>query len=155
MARKALNKTYDFRFTGKGVLGAEIEPNATKVDDNFVELFLQAGTHSVPLVPNGTSKAYVSFAGGRTITGIRARRLTALATGTITLAIHDEAGNTLLSAATIDATALTASFVAQTLTAVGANLIIAAGKSIVLILVSNNAGSTGGPVFVEITTAAI
>lgn len=154
MARKALNLTNALTYdgSGTGLAGAPIETNAKKIDDNLAELFLESKTKEVVLAPNATSRAYIPFAGACTISGIRVRRITALATGTITLAVQDEAGNTLLSTATIDATALTAAFVAQTLTAVTANLAIAAGKGVVLLLVSNSAGSTGGPVYVEIAT---
>lgn len=45
MARKALNTSYDWRFSGGGLpgFGALIETNAQKVEDNFVELFALPG----------------------------------------------------------------------------------------------------------------
>ncbi|MCC6623347.1 MAG: DUF2190 family protein [Deltaproteobacteria bacterium] len=107
----------------------------------------------VPLVANGTSRIYLPMPVGKTITGVRAKRITALATGTITLALQNAAGTTLLSTANVDATALTASFVAQTLTATTADLAIAAGNPLQALLVSNDAGSTGGPAVLEITFA--
>jgi hypothetical protein len=108
------------------------------------------------LTANGTSRATIVKPTARTITGIRVRRQTAVASalGTVTLAVQDGDGTTLLSTATIDAEALTASFVAQTLTATGSLLALAAGEPVLMALVSNNADATGGPVIVEITYAA-
>lgn len=108
------------------------------------------------LVANNTSRRRYALPGDRTIATIRGRRVTALesALGDITLAIKDEAGNTLLVAATLDAKTLTGSYVALSLTATSANLAILAGKVVTIELVSNNADATGGPVILEFAFAA-
>lgn len=151
--------TTSIAFTPRGWHWTDGAPNTPETvllrDATEAQLdVLDLGLEAVPLVANGTSRAFIVKPGARVVTGIRVRRQAALATGTITLAVQDGDGNTLLSAATIDATALTASFVAQTLTATTANLSLAAGEPIQLVLVSNNSGSTGGPVIVEVTYAA-
>lgn len=110
---------------------------------------------AVILTANGTARATITKPTARTITQIRVRRQVAVASslGTVTLAVQDGDGTTLLSTATIDAKALTASFVAQTLTATGTLLALAAGEPVILTLVSNNGDATGGPVIVEVTYA--
>lgn len=154
MARKALNTTYGFTFdgSGTGLSGAPVETNAKKIDDTLAEHDISQV--AVVLTPNGTSRVWIVPPAAKTIAGIKAGRGTALATGTITLAVKDADGNTLLSTATIDATALTRALVAQTLTATTANLDIAAGEPVAIELVSNNVGSTGGPAVVQIVWAA-
>ena len=155
MARKALNLNYGFVFDGSGVLPATVETNAKKIDDTLAEL--DKNVVAVPLTANGTARVYLPKPVARTIAGIRAKRHTALASagGTILLSVLDGDGNTLISAANIDAEALTTSYVAQTLTGTPANLDIAAGEPVEIRLVSNNADATGGPAIVEITWAAV
>lgn len=151
MARKALNLTYGLNW--KGDL-ADQESNASKIDDTLAEL--DKSVVVLPLTPNGTTTVRIAKSGARTVSAIKAKRHTALASagGGITLAVTDGDGNTLLSAATIDAEAFTASFVSKTLTATTANLDLADGEPIQLDLVSDNADATGGPAIVEITFAA-
>lgn len=154
MARKALNLTYGFNAdgSGTGLAGAPVETNAKKIDDTLAEHDIDQV--AVVLVPNGTSKAWIVPSAAKTIAGIKAGRGAALATGTITVSVKDADGNTLLSTATIDATALTRALVAQTLTAVTADLDIAAGEPVEIALTSNNVSSTGGPAVVQLVWVA-
>lgn len=46
MARKPLNLNNNFNFDGTGT-GASVEPNAKKIEDNFVELYAGAATGSL------------------------------------------------------------------------------------------------------------
>jgi hypothetical protein len=107
----------------------------------------------VALTANGTARAFVAKPSARTISAIHARAnvVPASTGGTVTLAIQDQGGTTLLSTATIDAEALTTAFVALTLTGTAADLAMAAGEAVQLVLVSNNGDATGGPVIVRIT----
>lgn len=156
MARKALNLTYGLNATGEGtgLTGAPVETNAKKIDDTLAEL--DKNVVVVDLVANNTAKVKIAKPVARTLAGIRLKRHTALASagGTILAHVLDGDGNTLMSTATIDAEALTASFVAQTLTATTANLDLAAGEPLEVRLVSNNADATGGPLVAELTWAA-
>lgn len=153
MARKALNLSNGFNYDGTGT-GTAVESNAQKVDDNFANL--DKVVVVLPLVANGVTRAYVAKPTGRTLSGVRRRRQTALASalGAITLAVQDGDDNTLLAAATVDAKAFTASFVAESLTATTANLALAAGEPIQLILTSDNADATGDFAIVELSFAA-
>lgn len=150
MARKALVETQAGSYTDNGAAAS----NNGRVNDNFVELFKHVEV--LDLVANNTSRRRFALPGDRTISQIRARRVTALASagGNITLAIKDEDGTTLLVAATFDAKTLTASLVALSLTATTALLAIVAGKNVTIELVSDNADATGGPVILEFTFAA-
>jgi hypothetical protein len=148
----------------KGWHGTDTAPNApeevrlrtaTQAALDAVVAADDVAVQAVILVANGTARATITKARARTITGIRVRRQVAVASalGTVTLAIQDGDGTTLLSAANIDAEALTNAFVAQTLTATTADLSLANGEPVILTLTSNNADATGGPVIVEITYA--
>lgn len=109
----------------------------------------------VPLTANGTAHVWLARPTARTVSGFRARRQGTLASaGTITLAVQDGDGVTLLSTATVDAKALTTAFVAQALTATTANRALAAGEPLQVVLVSNNADATGGPAILEVSYAA-
>lgn len=154
MPRKALNTSYDFIATGvgTGLSGAPVESNAAKVEANFVEL--DKTTVVVEATPNTTTFGRFAPPAAKTIASIELKRHTAIATGTCTVAVQDADGNTLLSTATIDATALTASYVAQTLTPTTANLDIAAGEPCKVIFVSDSGSTTGGPVSCRITWTA-
>lgn len=154
MARKALNLSNGFNYDGTGT-GTAVEANAQKVDDNFADL--DKVVVVLPLVANGVTRAYVAKPTARTLSGVRRRRQTTLAStlGTITLAVQDGDDNTLLADATVDAKAFTASFVAEDLTATTADLALAAGEPIQLILTSNNADATGDFAIVELSFAAV
>ena len=111
-------------------------------------------TIAVGLTANGTARVYWAAPAACTITAIKASAaiVAASALGTITLAVAEGSGAaTLLSTATIDAEGLTTTPTAKTLTATGASLILAAGETVNLALVSNNADATGGPVVVTLT----
>jgi len=109
----------------------------------------------VPLAANGTARVWLARSTARTLATVSVRRQGALASaGTITLAVQDGDGTTLLSTATIDAKALTAAFVAQTLTATTADRALVAGEPIQVVLVSNDADATGGPAIVEVSYVA-
>lgn len=146
MARKTLNEAASGAYAGDG------ESNNEKSNDNFAELDQE--TVVLALAPNSTTTVRIAKPVARTLSGVAAKRHTALATGTITLTVQDGDGTTLLNAATIDATAFTASFVDKTLTATTADLALAAGEPITLILTSNNGSATGGPAIVKLTFAA-
>lgn len=149
MARKALDTNESGAYVGDGG-----DSNNKKANDNFEALFKTVEV--VDLVANNTSRKKFALPDGRTIATIRGKRVTALesALGNITLAIKDEAENTLLVAATLDAKTLTGSFVALSLTATGANLVLTAGEVVTIELVSDNADATGGPVVLEFAYAA-
>lgn len=149
MARAALVENQSGAFAGNG------DRNNTKANANFAELFTE--TIIVPLVANATSRAYFAVPAGRTVAGIKASRGTVIASalGTVTLGITESSGGaTLLSTATIDAEALTATPTAQTLTGTTGNLALIEGELIVCTLISNNADATGGPAIVIVTFAA-
>lgn len=154
MARKSLNVGSDFRYTGEGVLSAVVESNAQKVDDTLAEL--DQDVVVVDLTANNTSRQRRAKPVARTVSGIALKRHTALASalGTILVHVLDGDGNTLMSTATIDGEALTASFVDQTLTATTDNLALAAGEPYEVRIVSNNADATGGPLVAKLTFAA-
>lgn len=153
MARKALDTARGFLYTGLGS-GATVEANAVKIDDTLSELDTE--TVVMALTANGTTTVRIAKPVARTLSGVSAKRHTAVASalGTVLLAVRDGDSTTLLSTATVDAEALTASFVAQTLTATTADLDLAAGEPITITLVSNNADATGGPVTVKLTFSA-
>jgi hypothetical protein len=149
--------TVSISYTPKNWHGTDTAPNAPE------EVRLREATEAaldtldyglgfVTLTANGTSRGYVVKPTARTIESIevRANVVPASTIGTITLAIQDQGGTTLLSAATINAESLTTSFVAQTLTSTTADLALGAGEAVQLVLVSNNADATGGPVIVRI-----
>lgn len=144
MARKALDTNEVGPYTGDGG-----ESNNKKANDNFEALYKHLEV--VDLVANNTSRKKFALPDDRTIATIRGKRVTALASagGNITLAIKDEAGDTLLVAATLDAKTLTGSFVALSLTATTARLALLAGKVVTIELVSDNADATGGPAVLE------
>lgn len=150
MARKAL--ALDQSSTYKGDLGTG-ESNNKKIDDTLAELDQQIVI--VEATPNTTTTVKFAPRAGRTISKIEMKRHTAIATGTCTVAVQDADSNSLLVGATIDATALTASFVEKTLTATTANLALAAGEPCKVIFVSDSGSTTGGPVVVLITYAAV
>lgn len=154
MARKALTSAQGFGYDGHGS-GPAVESNLTKIDDTLAEL--DKDVLVVDLVANSTAKLKVAKPVARTLSGVRLKRHTALASagGTILVHILDGDGTTLLSTATIDGEALTASFVSQTLTATTADLAIAAGEPVEVKIVSNNADATGGPLVAELTWAAV
>lgn len=153
MARKALNTSNGFQFTGLGS-GETVEANVVKIDDSLAELDVE--TVVVPLVANSSTTVYVAKPVARTLSGISAKRHTAIASalGTVVLTVKDGDANTLFSTANVDAEGFTASFVAQTLTGTTANLDLAAGEPIEIKLTSNNADATGGPAIVKLTFAA-
>lgn len=149
MARQTLDENESGAFTGDG--GAS---NNSKANDNFEDL--DAEVLVVDVVANDTNKAKVAKLDARTVAGIALKRHTAIASalGDVVVHVLDGDGNTLMSTATIDAEALTASFVAQTLTATTANLALAAGEPVEVKVVSDNADATGGPVIAKLTYAA-
>lgn len=151
MARKALTLTNDFLATGAGS-GPVVEANAVKIDDTLAELDKTIVT--VEATPNTTTFGRFAPPAAKTVATIELKRHTAIATGTCTVAVQDADGNTLLSTATIDATALTASFVSYPLTGTTANLALAAGEPCKVIFVSNSGSTTGGPVVARINYAA-
>lgn len=153
MARKALNTGSGFAYTGLGS-GETVEANSVKCDDNFSEL--DTVTVVVALAANSSTTVYVAKPVARTLSGISAKRHTAIASasGTVVLTVKDGDANTLFSTANIDAEGLTASFAAQALTATTANLDLAAGEPIEIKMTSNNADATGGPAVVKLTFAA-
>lgn len=106
----------------------------------------------VPLVANGTSRGYWAAPAPCTVTGIKASRGAALASaaGSITAAVKEGSGTTLLSTATVDAKALTATPTDQTLTATLSLRSLVEGEVVQVDLVSNNADATGGPLVVQI-----
>lgn len=152
MPRKILNLFRGWLFTGEGT-GETFQSAAAKVQATLEEL--DKDVVVVDLVADDVTTVKIAKPAARTISQIRAKRHTEIssALGGVTLAVQDGDGNTLLNAATIDAEALTASFVAQTLTETAADLDIAAGEPIVIILTSDNADATGGPAIVEIAYA--
>lgn len=152
MPRKILNLFRGWLFTGEGT-GETFQSAVAKAQANFEEL--DKDVIVLDLVANDTTTVKIAKPSARTISGIRVKRHTAIASalGAVTLAVQDGDGNTLLNAATINAEAFTASFVAATLTDTTANLDIAEGEPIVLILTSDNADATGGPAIVEIAYA--
>lgn len=152
MPRAIISTTQDICYDGTGT-GASVTPSATNINNNFIEAFQERVV--VEATANTTTFQRFAPKTAATITGISLKRHTAIATGTCTVAVQDADGNTLLSTATIDATALTASFVAQALTAVSANLNIAAGEPCKVIFVSNSGSTTGGPVVALITYAGV
>lgn len=100
----------------------------------------------IALAANGTWATNAEIPEGGTVTGIVVMSPTAFATGTITLAVKksSSAGNTMLSAATYDLTALVAATrTAMTLTSTAADLVIAANGQVYIAVVSNNGASTG------------
>lgn len=108
------------------------------------------------IAPNATRTVPMFFPQGCTITGIRVLAGAALssASGTITLAIQNGAGTTLLSTATVDAETFVANtLTALTLTATTGNLVIGAGGHVNVILVSNNADAVGGDLLVQVDFA--
>lgn len=152
--------TVSINYTPRNWHGSDTAPNAPEEVRlrEAIETELDAldyGLGIVTLTANGTSRAYIAKPTARTISAIEvcANVAPASTLGTVTLAIQDRGGTTLLSTATIDAEALTTSFVAQTLTATTADLALGAGEAVQLVLVSNNADATGGPVIVRITYA--
>jgi len=149
MARKALDTNESGAYGGDGG-----DSNNKKTNDNFEALFKTVEV--IDLVANNTSRKKLALPDDRTLATVRLKRVGALASalGNITFAIKDQAGTTLLSTATIDAKALTASFVSQTLTAVTADRVLSAGEVVTIELVSTNADATGGPVVVELGYAA-
>lgn len=110
----------------------------------------------VGLTANGTSRAYWAAPAACTITAIKASAAIVVASslGTVTLAAVEGSGAaTLFSTSTIDAEGLTTTPTAQTLTGTGASLVLVAGETVNLALVSNNADATGGPVVVTLTVS--
>lgn len=149
MARAALDTNESGSYTEDGGTS-----NNAKVNTNFIEAFQDVAI--IDFVANTTTKTKIAPKTAATISGISAKRHTAVASaaGTVLLYVLDGDGNTLFSTASIDAEALTASFVAKTLTATAADLDIAAGEPLEVKVVSNNADATGGPIVVLITYAA-
>lgn len=150
MARKALALTQSSTY--KGDLGTG-ESNNSKIDDTLAEL--DQDIVVVDLTANGTARERRAKPVARTVSGIALKRHTALASalGSILIHVLDGDGNTLMSTATIDGEALTASFVDQTLTETTANLSLAAGEPYEVRVVSNNADATGGPLVAKLTFA--
>lgn len=145
MPRQPLLEAQAGPFTDNGA----IVSNNAKANANFVELFQM--TFVVDVTGGATTRQRIAPPAGRTIASIELRRQAAV-TGTVSAAVKDGDGNTLLSTATVDATGLTAAFVAQTLTGTTANLAIVAGEPIALEVVAAG-GAAGGPVVARVTFA--
>lgn len=131
--------------SGQNFVGIDVNPTSPTTVRSFAAV--------VPLVANATSTVSWAIPTGAKTTGISAKRgASALGStlGTITLAVKNGAGTTMLNAASIDAEVLTGSFVAKTVTATGADLVHAAGDVLTFELVSNNADATGEYAVVEI-----
>lgn len=155
MARSTIRTDLDFRATGGGAAGGTpVTSNAARVEANFAELFTK--TIVCRVSPNGTARADIAPPAGCTIAGVALRRGSANLTsaGAITAAVKNGAGTTVLSTATVDAKALTGTFVNQTLTGTGGDLVQAAGDPTTLEVVSNNPDATAGTVIAKITYAA-
>lgn len=150
--------TVSINYDPKNWHGTDTAPNAPETvrlrEAIETELdILDRATLVVPLTANGTRIEGVARPTARTISAIHARVGATLATGTFTLTVSNGAGTTLLSTANIDATTLTTTLAALTLTSTASNLNLAAGDPVVASLVSNNGSATGGPVTLVITYA--